>query len=138
MNTSTTTVIEWAGITVFGIPAALAVPALMSTLAHYGVWDTLTHASLPVLAACLPLILWVRYTRHRPTRRAGMIAWTLTATILLASIALTPLWFWAVPSTGVLTAEAIRILTDTIQSRRRHPQPAPARTHLQHLAGVTR
>lgn len=138
MKTSTT-VIEWAGITVFGIPAALAVPALMSTLAHYGVWDTLTHASLPVLVACLPLTLWVRYTRHRPTRRAAMAAWTFTATILLASIALTPLWFWAVPSMAVLTAEAIRILTDTIQSRRRHPQPARARTGLQHqLAGVPR
>lgn len=136
MKTSTT-VIEWAGLTVFGIPVALAVRALMSTLAHYGVWDTLIHASLPVLVACLPLTLWVRYTRHRPTRRAGMVAWSLTATILLASIALSPLWFWAVPSMGVLTAEALRVLAGTIQSRRRHPQPAQARTGLQHeLAGV--
>jgi hypothetical protein len=56
----------WAGYLIFGFPAVAAVPALIATIARFGLLDSILNAGPAALAACLPLALWIRYTRRRP------------------------------------------------------------------------
>ncbi len=107
----------WAGYVLFGLPAALAVPALATTLAHFGVWKTLSAAVPAALWACTPLFLWHRYTRRPPQRRLARLLWSVLAVVAVVMLLASPLWFWAGPSLLVLTSEALRLLLGRSLSR---------------------
>lgn len=98
----------WAGYAVFGIPAALAVPAVITTASRFGPIDTLTSATLPVLWILSPLALWVRYTRRRPRTRRGAAAWIAVALLSLGLLLTSPIWFWSGLTLLVLASEALR------------------------------
>ncbi len=98
----------WAGYVALGLPAVVAVPALIATLARFGPWDTLS--ALPaVLWACTPGLLWLRYTRRGPTRRRGRITWSLLGVLAVAMLLVSPIWFWSGPVLCVLASEALRL-----------------------------
>lgn len=98
-----------AGYIVFGLPALLAVPALVSTIARFGLWTTLTSAALPVLVVTAPLLLWIRYTRRRPLWRLARLGWTGVAVLILLNIAASPIRFWTGPVLAVLLSEIVRV-----------------------------
>lgn len=124
----------WAGRLVFGFPAAMTVPALLSTFVRFGLWETLAAAVPLTVVAWLPLLLWHRYTRHRPSSRSTKIAWALVAMVALAGLALSPLFFWAGPALIVLFSEVLRLALGpslaslTAATRTRHHQPKPRRS----------
>lgn len=104
-----------AGYVVFGLPALLAIPALIATAAKFGLWPTITQAGPPALLASLPLLVWVWYTRRPPSTRSRRFAWIVLATLATATLLATPLVFWTAPAFAVLTSELLRALA---------PQPA--------------
>lgn len=108
---------RWAGHLVFGLPAVLAVPALMATLARFGVWQTATAALPAALWACVPLLLWVRYTRRAPRTGAGAAAWMTVAVIGLSMLLLSPIWFWSGPCLFVVASEILRVTAGPLMSR---------------------
>lgn len=112
------TLIAWAGLVVFGLPALLAVPALLSTVSQFGIWATLTQA-LPLAAlTCVPLLLWIRYIRHRPHTKRGTVAWCLVVAVALAALLASSLWFWAGPILLVLILEIASNLARRVLVRR--------------------
>ena len=76
-----------AGHLIFGLPALAVVPALAATIARFGLGSTLVTAVVPALAAISPSLLWLRYTRHRPTNRRAHVAWAALALAVTAAIA---------------------------------------------------
>lgn len=98
------------GYLVFGLPALLAIPALIATAAEFGLWPTITHAGPPALLASLPLLVWVWYTRRPPSTRSRRLAWIVLATLATATLLATPLFFWTAPAFAVLTSELLRAL----------------------------
>lgn len=117
----------WLGHVVFGLPALLAIPALIATAARFGWWETLTVA-LPAAAwACTPLLLWIIYMRRRRGRR---LAWVLLLIIAVVVLAVSPIYFWAAPATIVLLLEAARAGTGTTlpwSRLRKHRRPRPTK-----------
>ena len=99
-----------AGYLVFGLPALSAVPALLATFAKFGVLPSLANAVPAALAACLPLLLWIRYTRRRPGTYAGKITWFLIGALALLAFAVSPLFFWTGPAALVLVSEILRLI----------------------------
>lgn len=116
----------WAGYLMFGLPAILAMPALISTLVRFGLPDTLTAGVPAALWACTPALLWLRYTRRRPSTRSGGIAWALLCLAAVLMILFSPIWFWSGPVLFVLLSEAARVsITPAvirISTARRHRQ----------------
>ena len=113
-------VITWTGLIIFGIPALLAIPALIATVDQFGLWQTLTQA-LPLAAlAYVPLLLWVRYIRHRPSSKWGVAAWSLVVALVLALLLVSSLWFWAGPILFLLTLEVTNNLLRRAFARRGH------------------
>lgn len=111
----------WLGHVVFGVPAVLAIPALITTAARFGWWQTLTTA-LPAAAwAGVPLLLWVVYLRRRGRGRRA--AWSLLLGVAVVVLLLSPISFWAGPATAVLLLEASRGLV----ARRRGDRPRTRR-----------
>lgn len=98
------------GYLVFGLPAVLAVPALIATLARFGLWDILRSAVPVALCLCVPLLLWLRYTHHRPRSRSGKCAWALVAAAATTTLVISPLFFWVGPVLAVLGSELLRVL----------------------------
>lgn len=115
----------WLGHVVFGLPALLAVPALVATTARFGWLETLTAAVPAAAWACIPLLLWIFYLRRRRGRR---LAWALLLVIAVVVLALSPIFFWAAPAVLVLILEAARgVLTgvrDPATSRKRFSVPS--------------
>ena len=101
----------WAGYLVFGFPAVVAIPALASTIARFGLLDSLLNAGPAALTACLPLLLWARYTRRCPGTYTGKVTWFIVGLVALAALAFSPLFFWAGPATLVLLSEILRLVT---------------------------
>lgn len=101
----------WAGYVVFGFPAVAAVPAMVATVATFGLLDSLLSAGPVAAAACLPLILWIRYTRRRPVTFTGKMTWFVVAVVALGALAFSPLFFWAGPAALVLLSEMLRLLS---------------------------
>lgn len=94
----------WSGHVVFGLPAVLAVPALVSTVTRFGWGHTLT-TGLPAAAwACIPLLLWILYLRNARRRTV----WVLLLAIATVVLLLSPIYFWAAPAMVVLLMEAAR------------------------------
>ena len=100
----------WAGYLIFGFPAVAAVPALIATIARFGLLDSILNAGPAALAACLPLALWIRYTHRRPGTYTGKFTWFVIAVIGIGALAFSPLFFWAGPATLVLLSEILRLL----------------------------
>lgn len=113
-----------AGYVAFGLPTLFAIPAMAATIARFGLWDTLTSAVLPVLGVSAPLLLWIRYTRHRPVWKIARLTWAGIALLALLMLASTPIWFWTAPVLAVLLSELLRALAGS----RQHPSSrlAPA------------
>jgi hypothetical protein len=105
------------GYVLFGIPAALCGPALVSTVHRYGL-GALGAAVLATLWACAPLLLWIRYTRHRPTSRHGRLTWVLLGTAALITLLISPIWFWSGPVLVLLLLEISRVVLEAIRARR--------------------
>lgn len=103
----------WAGYLVFGVPTAFAVLALTATGIRFGVWDTVVHAVVPAVLVTMPLLLWIRYVAHRPTKPCQWIGWAMVAMLCLAGTLLSPLWGWAVPSLLLLASEAMLAIAGT-------------------------
>ncbi|WP_193315418.1 hypothetical protein [Nostocoides sp. F2B08] len=101
----------WAGYLVFGFPAVAAIPALASTISRFGLRDSLLNAGPAALTACLPLLLWARYTRRRPGTYTGKVTWFVVGLAGLAALAFSPLFFWAGPAMLVLLSEILRLIT---------------------------
>ena len=99
-----------AGYVVFGLPSLLALPAMVATIARFGLWDTLTSAALPLVAVATPLLLWIRYTRHRPVWRLARVTWAGIAGGALLLLASTPIWFWTGPVLALIASELLRAL----------------------------
>lgn len=100
------------GHALFGIPAAAALPALAATTVRFGPVATLTSALLPAMVVAVPWLLWLRYTRRRPTTRRAKLTW-LAVALLVAGVTLaSPIWFWTVPVLALLAGEATRCLLD--------------------------
>lgn len=110
-----------AGYVVFGLPSLFALPAMAATIARFGLWDTLTSAALPLVAVVLPLLLWIRYTRHRPVWKIARVTWAGIAGSALLLLASTPIWFWSGPVLAVIASELVRALASS-----RGPVPAPS------------
>ena len=72
------------------------------------------------LAACLPLALWIRYTRRRPGTYTCKFTWFVVAVIGIGALAFSPLFFWAGPATLVLLSEILRLLTGPALSSATH------------------
>lgn len=110
VRSSWETVNAWGGYLVFGLPAVLAVPALIATFARFGLWDTV-HSAVPIaVGVCIPLLLWLRYTHRRPRTRTGRCAWVLLAAAVTTTLVLSPLFFWVGPVLAVLVSETLRVL----------------------------
>lgn len=105
----------WLGHIVFGLPALLAVPALLATAARFGWWDTLTTGVPAAAWACIPLLLWAVYVREGRARRT---VWVLLLAIASGVLLLSPIHFWAGPAVVVLLLEATRRLTPSRRQRR--------------------
>ena len=117
------------GYVVFGLPSLLAIPALMATIARFGLWATLTSAALPVIAVAIPLLLWARYTRHRPVWKIARVTWAALALVSLTLIAASPIWFWSAPVLAVLLSEVLRAGVASLspgRDRRGAPRMNPA------------
>jgi len=127
-----TAVITWIGYVVFGLPAALAVPAMASTVTRFGAWPAATQALPAAATAVIPLMLWVRYTRHRPTTRRGKLAWLVVAAAAIAAVALSPLFFWSGPVLLVLCAELLRLLLNPALTK------LPTRTPTRNARGTSK
>lgn len=110
----------WAGYLVFGFPAVAAVPALIATIARFGLLDSILNAGPAALSACLPLALWIRYTHRRPGTYTGKFTWFVVAVIGIGALAFSPLFFWAGPATLVLLSEILRLLTGPALSSATH------------------
>lgn len=104
------------GHVVFGLPALTSLPALAATIARFGLLNTLTTALLPALVVIAPWLLWLRYTRHRPTTRRAISAWLTLALLVAFVIAVSPLWFWNIPVMGLMLSETLRLLADRHQA----------------------
>jgi hypothetical protein len=100
---------RWAGLVVFGFPAVMSVPAVVATVARFGVWPALSAAALPVVVVCLPLWVWVGYFRRPPRSRRSRVAWGGVAAATLGLLATTPVWWWVAPVLLVVVSEAIRL-----------------------------
>lgn len=118
-----------AGYIVFGLPAAIAVPAAAATISRFGLWNTLTSAALPLLVVAASLLLWIRYTRHHPVRKLARLAWAAAAGATFLTFAVSPIWFWSGPLLAVLLSELALVLTSA-RARRRHTGPALAKGRL--------
>lgn len=101
----------WAGYVVLGFPAVVAVPAMVATVARFGLLDSILSAGPAVLAACLPLALWALYTRRRPGTYTGKLTWFVVGVVGIGALAFSPLFFWAGPATLVLLSEILRLAT---------------------------
>lgn len=98
----------WAGYLVFGIPAVLGVPALLETFDRFGARGALAAAPAATCAIA-PALLWLRYTRHRPTSVVAGTAWGAAAVMVAAIYLVTPLWFWSGLVACVLVSEVARV-----------------------------
>jgi len=96
------------GYIVFGLPTSFVIPAMAVTIARFGLWDTLMSAGLPALGVAAPLLLWIRYTRHRPVWKIARLTWAGIALLALLTLASTPFWFCTAPVLAVLLAELLR------------------------------
>lgn len=121
-----TTLNCWAGYAIFGLPAVLAVPALIATFAQFGVRDTLVSGVPAALWVCTPALLWLRYARRRPTRRRGRIAWAMLGLLTITMILISPIWFWSGPLLLVLSSEAVRVATAAHATAHRHHRTTAA------------
>jgi len=99
-----------AGHLIFGLPALAVVPALAATIARFGLGSTLVTAIVPALAAISPWLLWLRYTRHRPTSRRAHFAWATLALVVTVAIGVSPLWSWNLSVLALLLSEGLRCL----------------------------
>ena len=100
----------WAGYLIFGFPAVAVIPALVATVARFGLLDSILSAGPAALTACLPVALWARYTSRRPGTYTGKVTWFVVAVVGLGALAFSPLFFWAGPATLVLLSEILRLL----------------------------
>lgn len=100
----------WCGYLIFGFPAVAAIPAMIATVAHFGLLDSILSAGPGAVAACVPLVLWGRYTRRRPGTYTGKLTWSVIAIIALGALTFSPLFFWAGPATLVLLSEVLRLV----------------------------
>jgi len=100
----------WAGYLVFGFPAVAAVPALIASIARFGFFDSILSAGPAAAAACIPLALWIRYTRRRPGTYTGKVTWFVTGVVAIGALAFSPLFFWAGPASLVLLSEVLRLI----------------------------
>ena len=116
------------GHLLFGIPALLSLPALVATVARFGLLSTLTTALLPAAVVVTPWLLWLRYTRRRPTGRRGALAWLTLAAVVTAVILFSPLWFWTLPVLTLLLSESIRCLAHRPQASQAVAVPSRVRT----------
>lgn len=112
----------WAGHVTFGLPAALALPALASTITRFGPREALTTAAPLALLVWVPFLAWIHHTRRQPTRRHAThtVVLVMFATVTTVTYLLTPLFFWAVPVVAVLMSEGTRML---VARHRTHPRP---------------
>ena len=113
------TVNAWAGHVTFGLPAALAVPALASTITRFGPQEALTTAAPLALLVWVPFAAWIHHTRRHPTHPVVLVVF---ATVTTATYLLTPLFLWAVPVIAVLTSEGTRMV---VARHRTHPDRQP-------------
>lgn len=112
-----------AGHLIFGVLAIAALAATAATLARFGLEDSLGAVVLPLAVLGTPWLLWLRYSRHRPTTRRGTFAWSAIASAAAASLLLGPLWFWSVPVLTLLVSEAAWVVTAHRRYGRRRPHP---------------
>jgi hypothetical protein len=93
---------------VFGLPAVSAVPALVICAQRFGLRVTLTQALPSAVWASIPLLLWVvwslRPARSRPARVVLVVSWVAG----VATVVVSPLFFWAGPVILVLACDAAR------------------------------
>ena len=80
----------WAGHLIFGFPAVAAIPALVATVARFGLLDSILSAGPAALTACLPVALWARYTSRRPGTYTGKVTWFVVAVVGLGTLAFSP------------------------------------------------
>lgn len=99
----------YAGLVVFGLPALVAIPALIATFVRFGVLESLGSAGPAAAITVLPLVLWVRYTRRRPGTYTGKVTWAVVGAFAVGSLAFSPLFFWAGPAVVVLLSECLRL-----------------------------
>ncbi len=99
------------GHLILGAPAVAFIPALFATAARFGLGTALTTALLPAGVVLAPWLLWLRYTRHRPTTRRAALTWLGVAALTTAVILFSPLWFWTLPVLALLLSETLRCLT---------------------------
>lgn len=101
-------VVAWLGYLVYGIPAALTIPALAGVVARFGLWPAVAEALSPALLTSAPLAAWIVYTA---LRRRGVLALAWLAATLFASALLltTPLFFWAGPAIVIPVLEIGRL-----------------------------
>lgn len=97
-----------AGYVVFGLPAAFAIPALITTWVQFGLWRALIGAGPLFVWVIAPLLLWIRYTRHPPQTRAGSTAWGILAAAVTVSLLISPVFFWTGPVLVLLISELLR------------------------------
>lgn len=112
-----------AGYVVFGVPTLLAIPAVAATIARFGIWHTLTSAVVPVAMVIAPLLLWTRYTRHRPAKRTAWLTWSGVAILVFLVLASSPLWFWTGPVLVVLLSELARAILVNVRHDDAAAQP---------------
>ncbi len=120
-----------AGYIVFGLPTLFAIPALAATIARFGLWDTLTSAVLPLLGVFAPLLLWIRYTRHRPLWKIARLTWATVAGTALLMLVSSPIWFWSGPVLVLLLSEVLRTMVGSRwpgRPRRENPLRSPLAT----------
>ncbi|MGH9025574.1 MAG: hypothetical protein ACRDWD_05560 [Acidimicrobiia bacterium] len=113
-------VLAWAGYLVFGLPAVLAVWALVQAVGRFGVGQTLIGAGPSMLWMELPLIAWIVYTVRRPQSRRPALLSIAGLALITATLLLTPMFFWTGPAFLVLLIELARVL---IPARRRASAP---------------
>jgi len=110
----------WAGHVTFGLPAALALPALASTITRFGPQEALTTAAPLALLVWVPFLAWIHHTRRHPTHHPTVLV--VFATVTTATYLLTPLFSWAVPVFVVLMSEGTRMVVARHRTHHdRHP-----------------
>lgn len=116
----------WAGHVTFGLPAALTVPALASTITRFGPQEALTTAAPLALLVWVPFVAWIHHTRRHPTHTVFVVVF---ATVTTVTYLLTPLFYWAVPVVAVLVSEGTRMVVACHRTHHdRRPHPAAATT----------
>ncbi len=113
-------VVAWAGYLVFGLPAVLAVWALVQAVDRFGVGQTLIGAGPSMLWMELPLIAWIVYTVRRPQVRRTALLSIAGLGLITATLLLTPMFFWTGPAFLLLLVELARVL---LPGRRRASAP---------------